>query len=143
MQAILEPPLEIAILHAVAAQIGTDVPFFLHNEPMLATGLGSDLQPYPFSLEAYEVFVLTPPVPCSTKHIYRGLKSVHWSRTSILPALALGPAVWREHLRNDLEMVSFQIYPALLALKHALYEAGAVYASLSGSGSSLYGLFAK
>ncbi len=143
MQEILDSPLSTDTLHAVAAQIGVDVPFFLYGEPMLATGLGSDLQPYLFSLAEYEVFVLTPPIPCSTKHIYRGLRSVHWSRTSILPILESGPAVWREQLHNDLEMVSFQIYPALLALKHALYEAGAVYASMNGSGSSLYGLFAK
>lgn len=143
MKEILEFPLDMAALHAVAAQIGVDVPCFLYGEPMLATGLGSDLQPYPFSLAEYEVFVLTPPVPCSTKHIYRGLKYAHWSRTSILPVLELGPAVWREQLHNDLEMVSFQIYPTLLTLKHALYEAGAVYASMNGSGSSLYGLFAK
>lgn len=143
MQEALDPPPDQATLHSVAVQIGVDVPFFLYGEPMLATGLGSDLQPYPFSLAEYEVFVLTPPVPCSTKHIYRGLRSAHWSRTSIVPLLQAGPAIWREHLHNDLEMVSFQIYPVLLTLKHALYEAGAVYASMNGSGSSLYGVFAR
>ncbi len=140
---LLDPPLPTEKLHAVAAQVGTDIPFFLYEEPMIAEDTGTRLRPYPFSLEAYEVVVLTPPLPCSTKHIYRGLRPVYWSRTPVEPILAEPISTWREKLHNDLEWVSFQIYPSLLTLKKALYEAGALYASMNGSGSSLYGLFPR
>ncbi|MCS6789689.1 MAG: 4-(cytidine 5'-diphospho)-2-C-methyl-D-erythritol kinase [Bacteroidia bacterium] len=135
----LEPTSEL--LHQVAAEVGSDVPFFLHGVPMLAKGTGTELTPYPFSLEGYEVVMLTPPLPCSTKHIYRALRSSQWSRKPIEPILRQGINAWREELHNDLEQVSFQIYPYLLMLKQALYEEGAAYASMNGSGSSIYGIF--
>ncbi|MCX7606193.1 MAG: 4-(cytidine 5'-diphospho)-2-C-methyl-D-erythritol kinase [Bacteroidia bacterium] len=140
---LIDPPPPLPLLHEVAAQVGSDVPFFLYDSPMLARGTGTDMEPYPFSLEAYEIVLLTPPIPCSTKHIYRGLRPLHWSRTPIEPILKEGISAWPTHLHNDLEQVSFQIYPSLLTLKKSLYEAGAAYASMNGSGSSLYGLFPK
>nr|BAL57828.1 4-diphosphocytidyl-2-C-methyl-D-erythritol kinase [uncultured Bacteroidetes bacterium] len=138
---LLDLPPEL--LHTLAARIGSDVPFFLYDEPMLARGTGTELTPYPFSLEEYEVFLLTPPLPCSTKVIYRGLRPSYWSRTPIEPILRQPISTWRDHLHNDLEWVSFQIYPSLIVLKKALYDAGALYASMNGSGGSLYGIFPK
>lgn len=143
MREILDPPPSWENLHKIAAQVGSDVPFFLYERPMLARGTGTELVPYNFSLDAFEVFVATPPFPCSTKHIYRGLRPSSWSGVSIEPILAAGPALWREKLHNDLESVSFQVYPQLLILKKSFYEAGAIYASMNGSGSSVYGLFPK
>lgn len=128
-------------LHDVAAQIGSDVPFFLHRRPMIATGTGTTLTPYDIDLSRYQIYLLTPPVPCSTRYIYRGLSSNSWSRTSIVPILQEPIETWKETLHNDLESVSFLIYPTLLTYKNALYEAGAVYASMNGSGSSLYGIW--
>jgi 4-diphosphocytidyl-2-C-methyl-D-erythritol kinase len=139
----LDPPPSLELLHEVASGVGSDVPFFLYDAPMLAQGIGTDMTPYPFSLEAYEVLLMTPPLPCSTKHIYRGLRPSHWSRKGIVSILAQEVATWATDLHNDLEQVSFQIYPSLLTLKKELYKAGAVYASMNGSGSSLYGLFPK
>ncbi|MEN3040303.1 MAG: 4-(cytidine 5'-diphospho)-2-C-methyl-D-erythritol kinase [Bacteroidia bacterium] len=141
MQEILELP--TSLLHEVGAQVGSDVPFFLYEGPMLATDTGTRLTPFSIDLSAYEVVMLTPPVPCSTKHVYRGLRSSHWSRTSIRPILSSGIGMWREHLHNDLENVSFQLYPTLLTFKKALYDAGALYASMNGSGSSIYGIFPR
>ncbi|MCS7188868.1 MAG: 4-(cytidine 5'-diphospho)-2-C-methyl-D-erythritol kinase [Bacteroidia bacterium] len=143
MAQLLDPPPPLSLLHEVGARVGSDVPFFLYDSPMLAKGVGTELTPYPLSLENYEIFLMTPPVPCSTKHVYRGLKPSHWSRKSIEPILKAGIHTWPSKLHNDLENVSFQIYPTLLLYKKALYEAGAIYASMNGSGSSLYGIFRK
>ncbi|MCS6894907.1 MAG: 4-(cytidine 5'-diphospho)-2-C-methyl-D-erythritol kinase [Bacteroidia bacterium] len=141
MQEVLELPL--SFLHEVASEVGSDVPFFLYEGPMLATDTGTQLTPFSIDLSAYEIVMLTPPVPCSTKHVYRGLRSTHWSRTSIQPIIHRGIEVWPEQLHNDLEHVSFQIYPTLVSLKKALYDAGALYASMNGSGSSIYGIFPR
>lgn len=143
MREILDPPPTLNLLHQVGAQVGSDVPFFLYEKPMLARGVGTEMTPFPIDLTAYEIVMLTPPVPCSTKHVYRGLRPSQWSRTSIEPILRQEPSAWVEHLHNDLESVSFHLYPTLLYLKKSLYNAGAVYASMNGSGSSLYGLFRR
>jgi len=127
----------------VAASIGSDVPFFLYGQPMFVTGIGTNLTPYTIDLNDYEIYLVTPPVPCSTRYVYRGLSPANWSRTSIQPILREPPSTWRDRLRNDLEAVSFSIYPTLLVYKAALYEAGAIYASMNGSGSSLYGFWKK
>ncbi len=128
-------------LHHIAAQIGSDVPFFLYQKPMLATGIGTTLTPYEIDLSGYEIYLLTPPVPCSTRYIYRGLSPINWRRTSIQPLLKQPIETWKNSLYNDLETVSFLIYPTLILYKNALYEAGAIYASMNGSGSSLYGIW--
>jgi len=128
-------------LHHIAAQIGSDVPFFLYQRPMLATGIGTTLSPYDIDLSGYEIYLLTPPVPCSTRYIYRGLSPANWRRTSIQPILQQPVETWKNALYNDLETVSFLIYPTLILYKKALYEAGALYASMNGSGSSLYGIW--
>ncbi|MCX8112113.1 MAG: 4-(cytidine 5'-diphospho)-2-C-methyl-D-erythritol kinase [Bacteroidia bacterium] len=143
LQEILDPPPTLNFLHEVACEIGSDVPFFLYNQPMLAKGIGTQMTPFSINLDEFEIFTLTPPVPCSTKHIYRGLRPSQWSRTPIEPILRQGVDTWPNYLHNDLESVSFQLYPTLLVLKKALYDAGAVYASMNGSGSSLYGLFRR
>jgi 4-diphosphocytidyl-2-C-methyl-D-erythritol kinase len=128
-------------LHEVAAQVGSDVPFFLYQRPMLATGTGTSLTPYEIDLSAYQIYLLTPPVPCSTRYIYRGLSPANWSRTPLEPILKQPIESWKDALHNDLEAVSFLIYPTLILYKNALYEAGALYASMNGSGSSLYGIW--
>lgn len=143
LQKILDPPPPLEVLHQVSARVGSDVPFFLYSTPMLARGIGTELTPFSIDLQDYEIIVLTPPVPCSTKHVYRGLRPSQWSHTPIEPILRQGPGVWSERLHNDLEHVSFHLYPTLLYLKKSLYNAGAVYASMNGSGSSLYGLFKR
>ncbi|MCS7153519.1 MAG: 4-(cytidine 5'-diphospho)-2-C-methyl-D-erythritol kinase [Bacteroidia bacterium] len=143
LQAIIEPPPPIELLHAVGAEVGSDVPFFLYEGPMLARGTGTQMIPFSIDLSEFEIVTITPPVPCSTKHIYRGLRPSQWSRTSIEPILRQGIETWQTQLHNDLESVSFQLYPTLITYKKALYEAGAVYASMNGSGSSLYGLFRR
>lgn len=128
---------------AIAAQLGTDVPFFLDPRTTLASGLGTTLTPFEIDLSKWDFFILTPPVPCSTRYIYRALTPSAWSRTPIGPILQQDPKTWPQMLHNDLESVSFSIYPTLLVYKKALYDAGALYASMNGSGSSLYGLFPK
>lgn len=140
---ILEPPPSLSLLHEVGARVGSDVPFFLYDTPMLARGIGTELTPFPIDLSSYDIFLLTPPVPCSTKHIYRGLRPSQWSRAPIEPILRQDIHTWRDALHNDLEHVSFHLYPTLLVYKKALYDAGAIYASMNGSGSSLYGLFPR
>ncbi len=128
-------------LHAIAAQIGSDVPFFLYQRPMLATETGTSLSPYDIDLSGYEIYLVTPPAPCSTRYIYRSLSPANWRRTPIQPILKQPIETWKDTLYNDLETVSFLIYPTLILYKKALYDAGAIYASMNGSGSSLYGIW--
>lgn len=131
-------------LRALALSLGADVPFFIENQPMLATGVGEVLSPLALDLSAYRVELVTPPVHSDTREAYRHLRSEHWSGAKGLAQLLLQPvAQWRDTVRNDFEPSVFARYPELAALKQQLYDRGAVYAAMSGSGSALYGIFPR
>lgn len=125
-----------------ALQLGSDCPFFIINQPCIATGRGEQLQPLPLDLSAWSFLLVCPAV-----HINTG-----WAFSQITPATPRQPlseiihqpiATWKHTLVNDFEAPVCQLHPALQNIKETLYDAGAVYASMTGSGSSFYGIFPK
>jgi 4-diphosphocytidyl-2-C-methyl-D-erythritol kinase len=137
--------LDTAALAARAARLGSDCAFFVYNRPMLGTGRGEVLEPYDIDLSAYEMRVSMPEgVRVGTADAYRGIVPRDASDGRALPlreALSRPVAKWRGRLVNDFEPTVFAKYPAVAAAKQALYDTGAIYASMSGSGSAVYGLF--
>ena len=212
-------------LAAMAAELGSDCPFFIYNKPMFATGRGEILEPYPLDLSDYRIDVVTPGIHISTAEAYNGVDEIkalsepvrsrqntsgnispHFARleykaeqrrgnggreasaesiagriaaaitsaqsgagseTALLQArenveplfpaqscfsgtraglkdrLSADITMWRENVVNDFEDYAFAKYPILADIKNSLYERGAVYASMTGSGSALYGIFPK
>ena len=139
--------LDAAALAGRAARLGSDCAFFVYNRPMLGTGRGEILEPYDIDLSQYELRVAVPAgVSVGTADAYRGIvprEAAAGRAPSLREALALPAAHWRGSLLNDFETTVFAKYPAIARAKQALYDAGAVYASMSGSGSAVFGLFPR
>jgi 4-diphosphocytidyl-2-C-methyl-D-erythritol kinase len=127
-------------LSGYAAMLGSDCPFFILNTPSLARGRGELLEPANVSLKGLHLVMLKPSVSVNTAWAYRNYKK---SKNAILPseAITLGMHQWREFLVNDFEEAVFEAHPEIGMIKERLYSMGAVYASMSGSGSVVYGLF--
>lgn len=129
------------VLSEIALSLGADCPFFLLNRCAYAEGVGEKLEPLPLSLAGIWCVIVKPPISISTARAFAGVtpaKPVFNLRK--LPELPVSE--WRGVVKNDFEQSLFPQFPQLAEIKEALYEAGALYASMSGSGSSLYGLFA-
>ena len=128
-----------------AACLGSDCPFFIYNRPMLGTGRGDVLEDYDLHLADYEIRVEVPKgVHVSTSEAYsRVIPRDRLARPSLREALRYPVEMWPEVLFNDFESSVFPLYPAVEALKKRFYDEGAVYASMSGSGSAVFGLFRK
>lgn len=130
-------------LAGYAARLGSDCPLFIYNRPMIGEGRGEILTEYPLDLSAYDLQVLTPEgVSVSTKDAYAGIRP-HLPEVSLKDALARPVEEWADVLFNDFEETVFAKYPELAAIKRSLYDSGAVYASMSGSGSALFALYRK
>ena len=130
-------------LAGYAARLGSDCPLFIYNRPMIGEGRGESLTEYPLDLSQYDLQVLTPEgVSVSTKDAYAGIRP-HLPEVSLRDALARPVEEWADVLVNDFEETVFAKYPELAAIKRSLYDSGAVYASMSGSGSALFALYRK
>jgi 4-diphosphocytidyl-2-C-methyl-D-erythritol kinase len=127
-------------LEEIASTIGADCPFFIKNKPVTATGTGNIFLPSELSLKDYIIYVVKPPFNVSTKEAYSMIKPATPSfRLEYLPSVPVPE--WKEIVKNDFEQVIFDKYPAVKEIKDIMYEEGAEYASMSGSGSAVYGLF--
>jgi 4-diphosphocytidyl-2-C-methyl-D-erythritol kinase len=125
-----------------ALQLGSDCPFFIKNSPCFATGRGENFSPIPVDLSAYKILIVNPGIHISTSWAFSKLcpKQPHHS----LPELISNPVnTWKSIITNDFESVVFQAYPEIENIKMQLYECGAVFSLLSGSGSTVYALFNK
>lgn len=130
-------------LASYASRLGSDCAFFVYNRPMIGEGRGEILSEYPLSLEGYDLQVLTPEgIAVSTKDAYSGIRP-HLPEVPLREALARPIEEWDGILVNDFEETVFARYPELAAIKRSLYDSGAVYASMSGSGSALFALYRK
>ena len=132
-----------AELAALAARLGSDCAFFVYNRPMLGSGRGEILEPFDIDLSGYRLEVTVPEgIAVSTADAYRGIVPA----TPELPlreALARPVEEWRGVVVNDFETTVFAKHPRLAEIKRELYASGAVYASMSGSGSALFALYRK
>lgn len=135
--------LEDSILEDYAAQLGSDCPFFIGNKPALATGTGTDLTPLDMSLKGMYLVVINPGIHISTQAAYAGV-SPNPAETDLTELLLSKDFDrWRQELINDFEASLFSRHQVLEDLKNELYALGALYASMSGSGSTMFGIFPK
>ena len=128
-------------LAGYASRLGSDCAFFIYNRPMIGEGRGEILTEYQISMDGYDLQVLTPEgVAVSTKDAYGGIRP-HLPEVPLREALARPVEEWDGILVNDFEETVFVKYPELAAIKRSLYDSGAVYASMSGSGSALFVIY--
>jgi len=134
-------------LEALSGTLGADCPFFVRNVPVRATGTGNIFSPVTVDLSGYRIVVVKPPVFISTREAFSKIdeklsQQVNESTSQQADEQSSDHcSLFTDHCPNDFEQSVFPLHPELPAIKEALYRAGAVYASMSGSGSALYGLF--
>ena len=127
-------------LEDYAVRLGADCPFFIRNIPVFATGIGNVFSPVSLSLRGKYLVLVKPDVFVSTRDAYAAVKPQRPS-TSLPQLTAMPIDQWRGRVVNDFEASVFPKFPEIKAIKDRLYDLGAVYASMSGSGSSVFGIF--
>ena len=127
-------------LEAYAAQLGADCPFFITGTPVYATGIGNEFHPISLDLSGFYLVVVKPDVFVSTKEAY---SMIHPEKPEVtLDKKIIAPInEWHSTISNDFEKGIFALHPELREIKNKLYQLGAQYAAMSGSGSALFGLF--
>ena len=123
-----------------AAQLGADCAFFISSRPAYAEGIGEQLQPIALDLSGWYIAVVRPSIPVPTKEAF-SLITPHHPEKNCRDIVMQPVESWREELVNDFEKSVFALHPEIGAIKDRLYEMGATYAAMSGSGSSVFGLF--
>jgi 4-diphosphocytidyl-2-C-methyl-D-erythritol kinase len=125
-----------------ALPLGSDCPFFIINKPCFATGRGEVLEEVAIDLSAYKIVLINPGI-----HVNTG-----WAFSNITPALPTKSVkaivhqpieTWKTELKNDFEPAVFAAHPQVKEIKESLYQQGAIYAAMSGSGSTVFGIFEK
>lgn len=129
-------------LERIATSIGADCPFFIRNTPVFASGIGNQFEPVDLSLKGYHFCLIKPDVAVSTPEAY-SLVSPKAPEISLKEIIRKPVTEWRNLMINDFEKSVFTKHPVIGQIKESLYQAGAIYASMSGSGSSVFGLFKK
>jgi 4-diphosphocytidyl-2-C-methyl-D-erythritol kinase len=123
-------------------QLGSDCPFFILNTPCYATGRGEILEPIKIDLSAYKIVIVHPGIHVSTAEAFANI--IPSSPEKPVRIIINQPvSTWKDELKNDFEPSVFSNYPVIKSIKEKLYKAGAVYASMSGSGSAVYGILEK
>lgn len=131
--------LHTAQLLYYAKMLGSDCPFFLLNKSSIVTGLGDKISPIKSPVSGYQIVIIKPPINCRTSdifnkyHFHEFSKSISYSNVDINNL--------SKYIDNDLELVSLKMYPELNLVKEYLYSCGAIYSGMTGSGSSIYGIF--
>lgn len=125
-----------------ATRLGADCPFFILNRPAFATGTGDKLEPIELDVSNYVLLLVKPDIMVSTKEAY-AMITPGKPELPLKEIIRRPPETWRELLKNDFEPPVFKKFPEICRIKEQLYALGAVYASMSGSGSSIFGLFEK
>jgi len=142
MNDLLELKLSLGEMEEVALLLGSDCPFFIKNVPTRAIGRGEDLSLVDLDLGGKHLVLICPNIHISTKEAYSTIKPVD-SFVSPSEVVSRPIETWRNDLRNRFEEYAFMKYPQLAEIKRELYVAGALYSSMSGSGSAIYGIFEK
>lgn len=128
-------------LEEYAAVLGADCAFFIKNTPTYAEGIGNIFSPLSLSLKDYQILLVKPDIFVSTKEAFSLIKP-HKREYSLKEIITRPVSEWKERMVNDFEASVFPQYPVIGEIKEKLYQNGAVYAAMSGSGSSVFGLFA-
>lgn len=127
----------------LSLMLGSDCPFFINNFPAFVTGRGENISKLPFSLKGYRLIICIPRLKISTKSAFNLWKKNNNKHISLLEAIRNTPEKWKIYIKNDFEELLFSDFQILKKIKQNLYSAGAIYSSLSGSGSAVYGIFHK
>jgi len=138
--------LSTAQLLDYAAALGSDGPFFIINKPCFATGRGEVLEEIALDLSAYKIVLVNPNIHVSTAWAFGqlSLKGSDGSKPSDPLSVIRQPiSTWKDNLQNDFEKPVFEKYPEIKNIRDELYNAGAIYAAMSGSGSTVFGIFEK
>ena len=130
-------------LRVYAGLLGSDCPFFIENIPALGKGKGEELTTCSIpQLSGKYIVIVKPSISVSTSEAYRNCMPIH-RNDSLAKIISQTLPIWKDTLVNDFETTLFPIYPELKEIKESLYKQGAIYASLSGSGSALFGIFSE
>jgi 4-diphosphocytidyl-2-C-methyl-D-erythritol kinase len=125
-----------------ALQLGSDCPFFIINKPCFATGRGEQLKPIHLDLSSYHLVLVNPGIHVSTKAAFSQLMP-HSPANCITEVITKPVETWKGLLKNDFEETVFKLHPEVKAVKEELYKKGAEFASMTGTGSTVYGFFKK
>lgn len=129
-------------LEKLALQLGSDCPFFVKNQPAFVKGRGEILEPFSLDLSKYYFVLIHPGIHVSTAVAYQNIQpgpaNMDWNSIGKTEVRE-----WATILRNDFEKTVFEKHPEIKSIKEKLYELGAAYAQMSGSGSAVYGLFER
>ncbi len=129
-----------AELEHLAGLLGSDCPFFVRNSPQFVTGRGECMEPFPMHLTGLHMLIVYPKIHIGTAEAYAGVTPA-MPTTPLVELLRVPIEDWKHLVRNDFEESVFPNHPVLPRLKQQLYDAGAIYASMTGSGSSIFGIF--
>jgi len=125
-----------------ALMLGSDCPFFIINKPSIGKGRGEQLETLPLNLKGYKILLVNPGIHVSTKWAFEQIKPA--IREKSIKEIILQPvATWSKELINDFEAPISKEFPAIATIKRDLYAKGAVYASMTGSGSTVFGIFGQ
>lgn len=131
-------------LLSYALYLGSDCPFFILNKPCFAGGRGEKMEPLPVALAGYYLLLVNPGIHINTGWAFSQLKLSNQRAAPSLSSIISAPvASWKNELHNEFEQPVFEQHPSIAAIKDKLYQQGALFASMSGSGSTVYGLFDK
>lgn len=133
-------PLTDDDLAQMASKLGADCPFFIYNKPLIATGIGDHFSSIEFSLKGKHILLVKPPIGVSTAEAYAHV-TPQLPEKPLNEKLALPIDTWHRTIVNDFEKSIFPTHPRIAAIKQRMYDMGAVYAAMSGSGSSVFGIF--
>ena len=125
-----------------AAKLGADCAFFIENKQILGKGIGNIFEPTTVNLAGYHIVLIKPEVHVSTAEAYGGCKPQRWN-VPLEEAVKHPITEWKNYVFNDFEKTVFSAHPELAKIKNMLYNKGAIYAAMSGSGSTIYGIFDK
>ena len=127
-------------MQALVSRVGSDCPFFVRNQPAYVTGRGELLEPLNLDLSGCWIVLVNPGIHIGTAEAYAGIKPSN-SKTSLKELLGSEVAEWNNIVKNDFEDSIFPFHSSIKQIKESLYESGADYASMTGSGSTVFGLF--
>ena len=127
-----------------ALQLGSDCPFFIINKPCFAIGRGEVLSPIEIGLSAYKIMIVNPGIHVNTGAAFGALGANNFSPKNMLAQkIKADIKTWKTEIKNDFEIPVFKQHPEIAAIKNLMYENGAIYSAMSGTGSSVFGIFTK
>lgn len=127
-------------LYRIALSLGADCPFFLYNQPCYASGIGEILEPINLNLHGHWIAIVKPEVGISTKEAF-SMITPKKPENNLRELVKRPIETWKDNIVNDFEYSMFSLHPKIRTIKQALYDNGAIYASMTGSGSAFFGIF--